>query len=249
MRICTVQFSRGESQDYAELLEVYKKSLAKAMPNVPLDEIILDPQTKDMTRNWVFTSNTLKLRAWVDYLERASEPVVFTDCDMLALGDISCAFTENQDFDIAVTGIDRPHNPINGGVVFVRPNARSRAFFRAWVEANERLYKNPILHNHYIEKWLGMNQAAFGYLMDNGHPVCNLMTLPLNRYNACDSSWGCIDHSTLMLHIKGALRTAVLKRFKPVGPMANAMRIWYAHAGITEAECKILGPRAANKYP
>lgn len=249
MRICTVQFDRGLGADYSELLSVFRRSVAASMPGVVLDEIILGDQPKDYGHNWTYQSNTIKLEAWVKYLEQTDDDVVLADCDMLATGDASLAFTENPDFDVAFTGdLTRKTTPINGGIVFVRPTAAARAFFRVWLTANKLLYDNPTLHAKYRTRWSGMNQATLGYLMNNGYPDCNIQFLPLQRWNNTDSFWHAIDDSTVFVHYKGALRTAVLARQKPHGTMAQAMKLWYNTAGIKEDECTGT-PKAANRYP
>ena len=87
MRICTVQFDRGLGADYAELLSVFRRSLAAAMPDVALDEIVLGDKPKDYKHEWTYQSNTIKLEAWVKYVEEADEELILADCDMLATGD------------------------------------------------------------------------------------------------------------------------------------------------------------------
>jgi hypothetical protein len=233
VRLCTVQFNRDQSTDYARLLAVFKTSIHENMPAAQIDEIILSPKSKNISENWVYTSNSLKLRAWVEYLEKTDDDVIFADCDMLCLGDGTVAFRE-YDFDVAITGRANPglnQTPMNGGIVFVRPNDRSRAFFRAWLETNELLRNNPTLHAHYRRRWAGMNQA--GYMMNKGYPDCKLITLPLQRWNATDSYWPRIDDNTVFVHIKSVLKNGVLKNVPPFGPFERAMDLWYSYAAKT----------------
>jgi hypothetical protein len=231
-RICTVQFSRGSGNDYAELLRVFRESVRRNMPTVAMDEILLGQRERDYHHNWTYESNSLKLRAWVDYLNKTDDDVILADCDMLAVGDARPAF--DLDFDVAYTGKspDGKTAPMNGGIIFVRPNSRSRAFFKRWLEVNELLYKNPALHEKYRRDWLGMNQAAFGYMMANGYPDCKLIRLPQKIWNATDSYWSALDERTVFVHIKGQLRTAVLKKLKPQGILAKAMKLWYSYSGF-----------------
>lgn len=250
MKICTVQFDRGLGADYAELLSVFRRSVAKQMPGVVMDEIILGDIPKDYSHNWVYQANTVKLEAWVKYLEQTNEDIILADCDMLATGDAAQAFAENPDFDVAFTGsLDRKTTPINGGIVFARPTEAARSFFRAWLAANKLLYDNPTLHAKYRARWSGINQAALGYLMNKGYPDCRIQFLPLQRWNNTDSFWHAIDGSTVFVHYKGDLRTAVLARQKPHGPMKIAMELWYNMAGITEDQCTTQKPRIPNRYP
>lgn len=231
-RICIVQFDNHRNISYKNLNTAYKNSIRENMPDAGIDEILLKPMVKDIHKGWVYTANTIKLKAWVDYLEKTNEPVIFSDCDMLAIGDGSKAFIENPDFDIAFTGnLNSKNIPLNGGIVFVRPNERSRSFFRHWLKINEMLYNDEILHRKYRARWAGMNQAALGYMFDNGYPECKILFLPRKRWNATEGYWQKIDKDTVFVHVKEALRKLVLNKELPGGIYKEPMLLWYKYAG------------------
>jgi hypothetical protein len=231
-RICIVEFDNHRNISYKNLATAYKNSIRENMPDAVIDNICLKPMVKDIHKGWIYTANTIKLKAWVDYLEKTNEPIIFSDCDMLAIGDGEKAFIANPAFDIAFTGdLNSKKTPLNGGIVFVRPNERSRAFFRHWLKINEKLYNDEALHSKYRARWAGMNQAALGYIFDRGYPECRIEFLPLKRWNATESYWPDIDNDTVFVHVKETLRKLVLDKTPPGGMYRDLMLLWYKHAG------------------
>jgi len=246
-RICIVQFDNHRNISYKILNTAYKKSIRENMPDAVIDEIILEPMVKDINRNWTFTSNSIKLKAWVAYLEKTNDPIIFSDCDMLALGDGGKAFIENPDFDIALTGdLSSKNIPLNGGIVFVRPNERSRAFFRYWLEINNKLYNDESIHSKYRARWAGMNQAALGYMFDKGYPECKILFLPRKRWNATNRYWHEIDEDTVFVHIKGNLRKLLLDEKQPCSIYKKAMLKWYQYS---DADMKKLEAKWKQERP
>lgn len=218
MTIFTVQFDYKGQEMYERLVRVFKKSALRVMPDVHFEERNLKCPGSKIPKTHFRLSNTLKLREWVNWLDYTEDNTVFMDCDMLLLQDISSAF--ENDFDIAYTVRTSAKMPMNGGVVFAKPTEGARKFLHAWNDINDKMFANPTFHHPYRVKYAGMNQAAFGYLME--HPVegVKLLRLPCAIWNSCSEDWNKVNASTRIVHVKSVLRKVVLggnrSAYKPI---------------------------------
>jgi len=230
MKIVTTQFDGPVSTDYKKLLTVFKKSVECYMEDVDFVELFLTAPEKVPDKKYGFTSNSVKLASWVDFLRTCKDNVIFCDCDMLMLKSAEEAF--DSDFDIAYTRRYRSTGiPINGGVVMVRPTEASLDFFEKYLEANDRMLKDSAFHAKWREKYHGINQAAFGYMLEEGDHNAKMHIYDTRDWNAVDCDWPFINDDTVFLHVKGAMRE-VLQRRMPHGPKKKAMQLWYDMAGI-----------------
>ena len=196
------------------------------MPSAEFVEILIPTPTMDTTR--FIASNTEKLHVWRDYMETATEPVIFADCDMLACGDASSAF--NQPFDVAITTMTQPTRwKYNGGIVFARPTEKARVFFHEWARVNDKMVADPEFHEPYRIKYAGINQAALGWMLENGW---SHKELPCRKYNACAKDWPDIDSETVFIHVKDLLKNMVLAGKPPHGRLERAMKEWYANSNL-----------------
>ena len=110
-----------------------------------------------------YSDNTYKLHIWRDEVKRSKIPVILMDVDTIILRDLWPIF--ENDFDVAIT--QRPHPMwLNGGVVAVRPNARSKALFAKWVEVNDFLLANETARLKALERHHGLNQSALIHMID-----------------------------------------------------------------------------------
>lgn len=210
--VLTVQFDYNEADDYAILLEVMKYSLFKNVPNVQMTMVLAPPPPYIVTRLPIgFTTNTKKLEYWVSAIDKAQngDRLIFMDCDMLLIGDITKGFGEG-DFDIAYTYRTGVRFPMNGGVVFVNVNERSRKFVHLWKEVNDQMFGDYVFHKPWRHKYAGMNQAAFGYIYEVLDHGCNLLGVPCAKYNVCNEDWDKIKKGATCLHIKSGLRKLCL---------------------------------------
>jgi hypothetical protein len=205
MELVSVYFDY-DKPEYERLMKVFEYSIKKHT-GLDLQVIKLDPPPPNRTRS--LDANTLKLNKWVEYLEEKEEgaKVVFLDCDMLCIKDFSDAF--DIEFDVCYTH-RRTRVPFNGGVVFVRNNKYSRDFFRQWAEVNEKMHKDAEFHKPWHSKYAGINQSAFGYLLEKGDVDCHIEALPCSIYNVCDEDWKKIHKDARLIHYKSELRRAVL---------------------------------------
>lgn len=222
MKIFTVQFDFNNSKKYKTLLDVFRFSVRKFMPDTDFVECIIDPPEIQKNRPISYTSNTLKLQAWVDYLEQATEPVILTDCDMLMLRPAYHAF--DIPFDVAFTGRTEKmkNKPMNGGVMFARPTEAAKLFFREMLRIN-----NEILNRKISSRYVGINQPAFlmtyeKYKNDSGIKIYEYKTI---EWNAVECDWKKINDKTVFLHVKHRLKESVLKNNSPD---CKAMRLWYS---------------------
>lgn len=125
--------------------------------------------------------------------------------------------------------------PYNGGVVFVRNTADAHNFIKLWQDINSQMYKNRKMHCIYRGKYGGMNQAAFGYILEKLNFQAVLKSFPCRIWDACREDWSYVNiHETKVIHIKSELRRAVLGNLNGNKLCRNAFLIWREYAkGIT----------------
>lgn len=207
MEIHTVYFPGGDNCniDFAKLRDVFAYSVAEHMPEVKL--VVHEEQPCEVSQSRVYgmSSNTHKLAKWVEITDAASEPVVLCDCDLMMVKSVADAW--DADFDLAYTRRGGEF-PFNSGVVFVRPTPAAKAIMREWLEINDRMYADPSFHEKYRRRYAGMNQAAWGYMIErNEFPGKVAVLAP--KYNACEQEWE-TEPDARIYHIKGRLRRACL---------------------------------------
>lgn len=138
-----------------------KCNLAPHAELVLIEGIKPDKPTPE-TRS-TYSDNTYKLHVWWDEVKRSKIPLILMDVDTIILHDLWPIF--DQQFDVAIT--QRPHPMwFNGGVVAVRPNARSRALFAKWCEVNDFLLANEAARLKALDRHHGLNQSAFIHMID-----------------------------------------------------------------------------------
>ena len=205
------------------------------MPDVEFISIDIPPPAKIKGKARNFKYNTTKLEIWKNYMDTATEPIIFADCDMLALKDASPAF--DIDFDVAYTARTRVNRiPMNGGIVFARPTEGARLFFSKWLEVNNKMFYgsesgDSAFHHKWRVKYAGMNQAAFGYLYEELY-LKNKLDLKLHKYltidwNAVDCDWVNVNERTHFVHFKSKLRQLVLSGHSITHHYAVIMNAWY----------------------
>jgi len=230
--ILTVQFDINGYYHYDRLLEVFERSVRRHMPQAKVESIILpsEERTKDMhCGKW---ANTKKLRVWADYIEKAKDDIILADCDMIMVKSAEHAFGEP--FDIAYTQKTKIGKvPFNNGIIMVRPTRAAKDFMWRWVEVNEQMYLDKAFHAEWNKKYKGMNQTAFGYLLETGDHNAQLHAYQTREWNAVNSDWAHIDEKTVFVHIKGELRTSVLAGRAPVGAALYPAALWYREAGMS----------------
>jgi len=231
VRLCTVQFNHGRDRRFEVLLNVFKASIQRHMPEMKIDDLRIDAPKADKGICYSAVANTAKLSAWVEYVENLEEEAILADCDMVMLRRIEEGF--DLDFDVAFTKKVRPCGcPMNGGIMLVRPTEKAKEFFRIFKEVNDKMiFGDRSLLRKWQVRWPGMNQAAFGMIYEEGLFDGKLVDVPTQVWNACDPDWSYIDERTIFMHVKSGLRQAVMRKEAPRGHLALAMKLWYKEAG------------------
>jgi len=164
---------------------------------------------------WVYDSNTAKLEY---YAHNFTTDTIFTDCDMLCRGDITCAFDRIEHIGYTT----RVHNRLkfNLGVVFFKHTDYARRFMDKWVRINRVFYNNPALHHYWRLKkgYGGINQAAFGWMLENGWVATELP----QTYNLV-TRWDDWERAK-MIHVfknlrNGCLRNSGAMACHPIGKL------------------------------
>jgi hypothetical protein len=207
-----VSFDFETKKDFTRMTGVFLKSVKAQMPKVNI--VSLTDEPKGYYSNKSLYANTLKLRLWNQSVQRLRTDTILSDTDMICLGDITHVF--EQDFDIAYTmrtgrTLENSTIPFNLGVMFVKPNKRSRVFFEVFTNVNDAMHTNTGIHSKYESKYAGINQSAFGWMLENWDEPIKLLQLPCSVYNVCDErEWYSISPDAKMVHIKSQLRPDIL---------------------------------------
>ena len=240
MKIVTVQFNYPGRPDYKKLLEVFKFSVKYHMPNVEFLEIKIPPPVNKTGRPLNYNYNDVKLKIWLDILEKSTDNIIFADCDMMAVKSAEHAF--NIDFDVAYTQRTIVNRiPMNGGIIFAKPTEKAKAFFRRWYQVNNTMLHNKGFHREWSRRWAGMNQAAFGYLHEKEKNIAKLHQYKTRYWNAVDCDWNFINGNTVFIHYKSKLRRIVLSGRPGDGKYQKAAALWY------EMEKRMRGPVKKKK--
>lgn len=232
MIILTVQFDHGKLTNYKKLFDVFKLSIEKNIPNAELVNIHIKAPARKISIARNLTYNTEKLKIWVDFLEKyPGRDIILIDCDMLCINNPEKIFLKNFDIGITFKSGQQKQAPMNGGVVFVKNNVRARKFMNLWLDINNRMYTDNIFLRRWQTKYLGMNQAAFGYIYEKLLPDLdvNMIEVPTIIYNAVDCDWKNVDEKTCFIHFKSELRRAVLTNSEPYGSYYFCMTEWYKY--------------------
>ncbi len=226
MQIVTVQFNYPDRSNYKTLLDVFKYSCKKYMPKTKFNSIRIEAPENKTGRALNFNYNTVKLKKWVEFLESTNDNVILVDCDMIALRSAEYAFKYN--FDIAYTERTRIKRiPNNGGIIFVRPNERSRNFFREMLRINIKMLHSEKFHQQWRSKYAGMNQAAFGYMLERYKGEIKLHKFKTIEFNAVDCDWPNVDGKTVFIHCKSKLRKIILKENNGRPEYNKVANLWW----------------------
>jgi hypothetical protein len=154
--------------------------------------------------------NSWKLEHWARAVEEAPDGagVLLLDADTFVTAPLDPLW--GIDFDFAYTVRDSDLFPLNGGVVAVRANERSRAFMRVWQRRDREMLRDLDLREPWRRRYGGQNQAALGSLLE-GPEVARLdvARLPCWEWNCEDLSWRRFGPGTRIVHVHSALRATV----------------------------------------
>jgi len=229
VKIVSVYFDYNNMDNYKRLAEVWEYSARKHNPGATVELIKGEaPKKRDRQKDsWIY--NDYKLIKWVEVATSTEEPLILMDADMLVIGDMTDVF--ELDFDICYTERTKSNFPLNGGVLFIRPTAKAKKFMQEWLELDKRMLKSHSMYFQYRVKYGGMNQASFGFMIEQRKKIARIATVPCTKYNLCDEEWRGIEDDTRAIHIKGLLRRVCLGAKRPVNKQAflqfeKCLQLW-----------------------
>ncbi len=151
--------------------------------------------------------NSWKLERWARVVEDAPDGagVLLLDTDTFVTAPLDPLW--EIPFDLAYTVRDAAPFPLNGGVVAVRANPRSRAFMRAWHQRDREMLRDLALREPWRRRYGGQNQAALGSLLEGPEVErLHVVRLPCWEWNCEDLSWHRFGPETRIVHVHAALR-------------------------------------------
>ena len=227
MKICTVCFDYKDRPQYARLLRVFRESVRFHMPDVEFVEIRPPAPPYEPDRIAGFLDNTFKLHHWLKFFRETNDNIIFADCDMLAIRHAHHAF--NTDFDVAYTAITQPYKAIlNGGIIMTKPTEAAYRFMTELYEINNLMFQDIAFHETWRARYAGMNQAAFGCVLETGISGAKVHRYMTWEWNAIDRDLKLMNEKTVFVHFKSKIRDLVLAGKAPAGVYADAMKRWYA---------------------
>lgn len=210
MRLFCALFDNAQTHgNYERMWRVWEYSANKNSPCNGIDTQWLEsPVTRD-PRRVSFDANYVKLKAWVDYCDKyPNEDIVLMDADTVVLRHLCDVFKRHK-FACGFTIRDGAGRlTINGGVVYVRKGQDARDIMTLWQKCDEKLYKDPKLHQRYRSKYAGMNQSSWGYMMEKHRPK-GIIELPCSMYNRV-TYWSKPRETPYVIHLKDTLRHSAL---------------------------------------
>lgn len=219
MKAVTVSFDRSRSGLFARLLKAFTNSWAMNA-TIPLD-VFYTTAPGQNTRSYTFDANHFKLKEWAS---RIDGDTILVDSDMICVQDIACGFDLVDHIGICER---RGKMPLNGGVIFVRDTPQAHAFIEQWIQVDERMMKDPAFHKPWHEKYAGMNQSSFGWMIENGYN--DLVTILPEEYNHCEP-WDRCDQAK-MIHVKGQLRR-MLNTPYPLERLQPTINLWHHYLNM-----------------
>lgn len=209
-----------EGAEYARMARVLAHSAARHCRDwdVRIEKVALFTNGQ-ITADERVRYDTSKLLRWTEAVEQAPDntPMLLIDCDVMILRSLDDIW--DRPFDVAYTVRDKSRTPLplNAGIVFVRATAAARRFLRAWYETTQPIRSSKRLRQIARKQFGACDQAGLASVLKMPAVTAGvaLVPLPCREWNCEDSEWGRFDPSlTRLVHIKGALRDAVLG--KPV---------------------------------
>lgn len=230
-RLEACYFGTGKHGDnYARMARVLDYTARKHCPDWDVNVERLEPPDYisgmgNLSHVW----NTQKLEFWHRQTIAAPDGarLLLIDGDMMVQRSLDDVW--RRDFEMAYTFRDGGTRlPLNGGVVFVRVSAATRAFMTKWWDLNCHFLRTPNDHRNWRLKYAGINQASFGCLLERGTGLSKVEKLPCSEWNLCEWERHPPEKARLV-HVKSTLRRALFNVF-PVPRGGNnvqrLIKIW-----------------------
>jgi hypothetical protein len=220
--IIACYFGRGAGDQWPRLARVLEYSARQHCPAWTLDLRELGPAPGAETlEHEAYAENTHKLDHWVATASALPDgaEVLLLDVDAVILRPLEDIWT--RPFELAFTS-KRARFPFNMGVVFLRVSDRTRQLLERWRAENARMLGDELYHRPFRLKYGGINQAAFGAMLEQHEQVApiapataptlpaSLLPLSCVEWNCEDATWSQFDQAaTRILHVKSALRRTI----------------------------------------
>jgi hypothetical protein len=188
---------------YDRLRCVFERSAEAAMPGIEIEVVAVGAQP---SRQHAMAA------CFLAAAERAVDiggEVAVADVDLMFLREIRSAF--DAPFDAAVT-VRETAMRFNTGLWFYRSDGR--AFVERWRGWTRRMLAGE--RRTEVRRYGGIDQAALAAAVAEGG--AGVLELPCREWNATQSEWAAVDVSMRVVHVKSALRRAVLGRERPRDP-------------------------------
>ncbi len=198
----------GESRQWERMAAVLRMTAETQCPtwDIAVRRIVPEPRTSALGLA-PSVANTQKLEEWCRIVAAAAngDRLLLIDADTAILRPLDDVW--EREFDLAYTTKPYARTPFNGGVLFLRISPVVRRFFVEWAAENAKMLGDAEYHHHYRLKYFGLNQAAFGKLLEDGKlDDLNLLDLPCAEWNCEDTSWKRFDATrTRILHVKDGI--------------------------------------------
>lgn len=196
MKAASVYFENSQHPQYfKEIYRIFKNSCKK---NLPIQLNIVKSKNNLNKEIYWKNNNLRKIIGWNYYIQNSKEDCILLDCDIIVLKDITEVF--NEDFDIGYTFRDcKCSNSLNTGVMFFRVNERTREFVKEWENVCLKMYYDFKFWYEWKNKYYGLTQPAFGYLLENYKKEINFKVFPCSIYNASIYEY---NKNTKVIHIQ-----------------------------------------------
>ncbi len=187
-------------------------------------------------------TNSQKLEWWRQVVIDAEDGdrVLLIDADMMITRPLDDVWA--FPFDLAYTIREEGRLPLNGGVVFLRVSPATRAFVDRWLAVNLQFLADANAHRPWRTKYAGINQAAFGYMLERERdPGLTLKRLTCREWNAENTAWSQFDPAvTRIVHLKSGLRRALFG-MPARREHARLIAIWHALEAQANAAARRAG--------
>ncbi|KKN63331.1 hypothetical protein LCGC14_0502790 [marine sediment metagenome] len=202
VKLITVYFAR--SRNYKNFLTVWLKSAKKIMPNIDI-KVIKPKQSKciDHKRDTAIAFNEAAY-----YALKSKEPLIITDVDMMFMNPVDTIL--DRKFDIAIT-VRKYRAKYNTGLWIYKPSKRSRKFVHSWIQNTKWIVENFNKCTELIGTHGGIDQASL-WMTINKIQNINILELPCQVWNACQTEWEKVDRHTKIIHVKSKLRLTATGR-------------------------------------
>jgi hypothetical protein len=242
--LAAAYFGTGQAGDqYGRLARVLEHTAAVHCPDwtIRVERLTAPPVYTSALGVNSHVTNSQKLEWWRGVVAAAEDGdrVLLIDADMMITRPLEDVWT--RPFDLAYTIREAGRLPLNGGVVFLRVSPATRRFVDRWFDRNQRFLASAIEHRQWRTKYAGINQAAFGYMLERDRdPAVTLARLTCHEWNSENTTWAKFDPAvTRIVHLKSGLRRALFGM--PAKPEHKRLiAIWHS----LEAEANAAARRA-----